>query len=183
MESEGDSASRPTNSGQFQKGHPKYGGRRKGVPNKFGADVRSWLLAAAEELGADGKGKGGGKGFVKSVGLSKAEALLAALVKQLPAAKDDRPVKSAGGTVEVRILAVPRGCQVDASGRLIWPDGSEATPEQTALEMFQPTPWPNEAEPAPVAAAEPEPVVVEDDKVAVLNAHRRRRDDDETPAA
>ena len=68
--------------GKFDFGQPPpppTARRKKGVPNKFSADIKRWLTEAAEELGADGAGKDGGKGFVKSVGLTKGEALLAAL--------------------------------------------------------------------------------------------------------
>jgi hypothetical protein len=33
----------------FQKGHPRYGGRRKGSRNKFGGDLREEVVAAIQE--------------------------------------------------------------------------------------------------------------------------------------
>ena len=127
-------------SDEFKKGHPKYGGRKKGVPNKFAADIKGWLIAAAEELGSDGQGKGGGRGFVKSVGLTKAEALLAALVKQLPPAKEDVTANAnSGGTVEFRIFALPHGCQIDENGVIWHPDGAPATAAETEFHPYEPT--------------------------------------------
>ena len=38
----------PTDHG-FQKGHPRYGGRRKGSRNKFGDDLREEVVAAIQE--------------------------------------------------------------------------------------------------------------------------------------
>ena len=104
-------------------------------------DIKGWLVAAAEELGADGKGKDGGRGFVKSVGLTKAEALLAALVKQLPPAKEDVTANAnSGGTVEFRIFALPHGCQIDENGVIRHPDGAPATAAETEFHPYEPTP-------------------------------------------
>jgi hypothetical protein len=59
----------------FQKGHPRYGGRRKGSKNRFGGDLREEIVAAIQETGfiqknAKGKlvgtGKDGCKGFIKT---------------------------------------------------------------------------------------------------------------------
>ena len=116
---------------------------------------------------------------MKSVGLSKGEALLAALVKQLPPAKDEPPAADSCAPLSVTVLAIPHGAQIDASGRIVWPDGSEVPPEQTAFVPFAPTPALDATEPAPEPVVEPVSVsVVEDDKVALLDLHRRRRDDE-----
>jgi hypothetical protein len=40
----------PTSHG-FQKGHPRYGGRKKGSRNRFGGDLREQVVAAIEETG------------------------------------------------------------------------------------------------------------------------------------
>jgi hypothetical protein len=63
----------------FQKGHPRYGGRKKGVHNRFGGDLRVAVVAGIAavgfiEEGEDGKlkatGRGGVLGFaVSSIGL------------------------------------------------------------------------------------------------------------------
>jgi hypothetical protein len=86
---------------------------------------------------------------------------------------------------EIKIYAVPRGCQI-VDGVIVHPDGSEATDEETKFEPFKATPDLLPALPSPEpASAEPLEVLepVDDDKIAVLNAHRRRRDDDETSGA
>jgi hypothetical protein len=188
VQSDGDSSSKPTNSGRFQKGHPKYGGRQRGVPNKFGRDVKGWLLAAAEELGADGHGKGGGKGFVKSVGLTKGEALLAALVRQLPPAKDDAAATNSGApSLKIEIYSVPRGSTFDPrTGLVTCGDGSpgevepftpyQATPPLPEL-LSAPEPAPAVEQPAPVIDLEAEPAVTR------LDSWRDRKRDDGPGAA
>lgn len=35
----------------FQPGHPKFGGRKKGTPNKFNGDVKAMVLAALDKVG------------------------------------------------------------------------------------------------------------------------------------
>jgi hypothetical protein len=67
----------PANQGNttgFQKGPPRYGGRRKGSRNRFGGDLREEVVAAIQETGfiikdengnLIGTGEGGCKGFIK----------------------------------------------------------------------------------------------------------------------
>jgi hypothetical protein len=59
----------------FQKGHPRYGGRRKGSQNRFGGDLREEIVAAIQETGfiqkndkgePVGTGEGGSNGFIKT---------------------------------------------------------------------------------------------------------------------
>jgi hypothetical protein len=59
----------------FQKGPPRYGGRRKGSRNHFGGDLREEIVAAIQETGfiqkndkgePVGTGEGGCKGFIKT---------------------------------------------------------------------------------------------------------------------
>ncbi len=47
----------------FKKGHKKVGGRKKGVRNKKSQSLSHLIMAAAEQLGSDGKGEGGAVGF------------------------------------------------------------------------------------------------------------------------
>jgi hypothetical protein len=67
----------PTDHG-FQKGHPRYGGRRKASRNKFGGDLREAIVAGIAvtgyiEEGDDGKpkatGRGGVQGFIEWLAL------------------------------------------------------------------------------------------------------------------
>jgi hypothetical protein len=47
-------------------GHVKRAGRKKGTPNKLTREIKDAIVGAAEELGSNGKGKGGLQGFMKS---------------------------------------------------------------------------------------------------------------------
>jgi hypothetical protein len=62
----------------FQKGHPRYGGRKKGTRNKFGGDLREAIVAAIAATGFIEKdehgnpvatGKRGCQGFVEWLAL------------------------------------------------------------------------------------------------------------------
>jgi hypothetical protein len=55
--------------GRYHKGHKKTGGRKKGTPNRLPGEIREAIIAAFTELGADGRGKEGFKGFIKKIGL------------------------------------------------------------------------------------------------------------------
>jgi hypothetical protein len=83
--------------------------------------------------------------------------------------------------LEIKILAVPRGCQVDKNGVIHHPDGTPASAAETKFTPFTPTPDLLPVLPAPEPTpAEPLPVLVDegDDKVAILHPHRRRQDDE-----
>jgi hypothetical protein len=54
-------------SGDFQAGHQKRGGRQKGTPNFFSADLKRALFEAASRIGRDGSGKDGLKGYLRWV--------------------------------------------------------------------------------------------------------------------
>ena len=72
----------------------------------FSKDVKEWLLAAAMNIGFDGKGKNGGAGFSERVGRKNPEALLAALTKLLP--KDDVEIPTVN-VQTVNIVSVEPG--------------------------------------------------------------------------
>jgi hypothetical protein len=50
----------------FKKGHKKLGGRKKGVPNKSSHFVDKAFMTAVEQIGSDGRGKGGAVGYFSS---------------------------------------------------------------------------------------------------------------------
>ncbi len=64
--------------GRYRKGHKKSGGRQKGTPNRLTAQIKEMIIEAFSELGADGCGKEGLKGFIKRIGREdlKASAML-----------------------------------------------------------------------------------------------------------
>ena len=59
-------------------------GRPKGSPNKVTRDIRQAVLDAAAEVGENGEGSGGLKGFIKRLALEKPEAVATLLGKILP---------------------------------------------------------------------------------------------------
>ena len=69
---------RDAGAGRYRKGHEKSGGRKKGTPNRLTAELKEMILLAFTELGADGHGKEGLKGFIKRIGREdiKASAML-----------------------------------------------------------------------------------------------------------
>jgi hypothetical protein len=48
---------------RFTKGHPKRAGRKKGTRNLVTRELKDAIIAAAEAVGSDGKGKGGLQGY------------------------------------------------------------------------------------------------------------------------
>jgi len=51
----------------FQRGHKKFGGRKKGTPNRISADHKKAIREAAHRIGYDGNGKDGEVGYFKWV--------------------------------------------------------------------------------------------------------------------
>jgi hypothetical protein len=82
----------PTDHG-FQKGHPRYGGRRKGSRNKFAGDLREAVVAGIVATGfieKDDKGnpvptgKRGCQGFVEWLALHEPKTAAALFARVLP---------------------------------------------------------------------------------------------------
>lgn len=86
--------SQPTQRG-FYKGHPKWGGRKKGTPNKAPALLKEATLMAAELVGSDGKGKDGLVGYLKFIAQKHPASFTTLLNKILPmqlVGDKDRPI-------------------------------------------------------------------------------------------
>jgi hypothetical protein len=83
----------------FQKGHAKYGGRKKSSPNRFGGDLREAVVAGIQavgfmEKGEDGKmkrGPGGVQGFIEWLAMNEAIAVTAWPDRHDPARWAARP--------------------------------------------------------------------------------------------
>ena len=83
---------RNQNGSGFQKGHPKYGGRKPGSRNKLGRDIRQDIFDGIAEVGFAVKddngnmvpGEGGIRGFVKWLGLNEPKVAAALLARIMP---------------------------------------------------------------------------------------------------
>ena len=79
-------------------------GRPKGSPNKTTKILKDAILQAADEVGLDGKGKGGLVGYCKMVAVASPQAFCGLLGKVLPtqlSTDPDNPLKHAV-TVTIR---------------------------------------------------------------------------------
>jgi len=68
----------------FYKGHPKYGGRSKGTPNKTHRQLAEAILAAATRSGFDKKGKEGLEGYLRRLANSYPKTYAYLLARVLP---------------------------------------------------------------------------------------------------
>jgi hypothetical protein len=83
------------------------------------------------------------------------------------------------GPLQIAIFSVPHGAQIQ-DGRIVWPDGSEATAAETEFRPYEATPalpalMDQSAAVEPLEVVEPEPE--DDGKVTPLSAWRRRDGD------
>jgi hypothetical protein len=99
--------------GTFAKGHKKLGGRTKGTPNRVNQDLLQAIVQAAEQVGSDGKGKGGVEGYMQRLADKKTghfiPLLRQAVQKQVPAAQQPDNAVVYGGEQEFRQALVDRG--------------------------------------------------------------------------
>lgn len=59
-------------------------GRKKGVPNKLNALLKDEILSAAGEVGEDGQGEGGLRGYLRMVARTEAKAYSTLIGRVLP---------------------------------------------------------------------------------------------------
>jgi hypothetical protein len=82
--------------GSFKKGHKKLGGRKKGTPNQMNRDLIQTIVRAAEQVGSDGKGKGGIDGYFQRLAGKKENQFVTllrqAVQKQGPATEPQNEV-------------------------------------------------------------------------------------------
>jgi hypothetical protein len=107
----------------FQKGHPRYGGRKKGSRNKFGGDLRMAVAAGIAAVGYLEKtetgelrrtGRGGVQGFVEWLTEHEPKTAAALLARVLPyfiSPDDDVPEVASEAEIEAqfRELGLPLG--------------------------------------------------------------------------
>jgi hypothetical protein len=107
----------------FQKGHPRFGGRRKGSRNKFGGDLREAVVAGiaatgfiekAEDGGLRATGRGGVQGFIEWLALNEPKTAAALFARVLPYfinVDADAPDVASEAEIEVMLkeLGLPLG--------------------------------------------------------------------------
>jgi hypothetical protein len=82
--------------GTFKKGHKKFGGRKKGTPNRINSDLIERIVQAAGTVGSDGKGKDGVDGWLQMLAGKKTGYFVGlfrqAVQKQVPATEPENEV-------------------------------------------------------------------------------------------
>jgi hypothetical protein len=136
--------------GTFKPGHdPRRGSphRPKGSLNRITHDLRHGITSAAAEVGEDGAGKGGLKGYLKMCARKHPRQYMALLSRVLPL--QVRSEIEVGGTVAINLVSVPhdRFLNSDEMARLAT---NNLQIEHTPLEPFAPVAL--DIEPAPADA-------------------------------
>lgn len=105
------------NSGSFQKGRAKTGGRKKGTPNRIAASAMQAIWAGLAAAGFDDKGKDSVEGFVKKLAIkdpARASILLLALVpRQLKLESRTHHVEEQRTVADLRSELVVKGVPRD----------------------------------------------------------------------
>jgi len=130
-----DASQRP---GTFQKGHRKFGGRKKGTPNVITKDLKIAIVEAAHRLGSDGKGTDGLVGYLMALGAADtrtfASLLRALLPLQIAPETDNVVTFRSADELREKLIAqgVPRSMLEEPRLRCIDPDAvlREAEAEQ-----------------------------------------------------
>lgn len=78
------SGGRPPRKTGFYPGHPKWGGRKKGVANQSTRILKDAILMAAVEVGNDGSGTEGLVGYLKRIALEEPRSFVTLLGKVMP---------------------------------------------------------------------------------------------------
>jgi hypothetical protein len=63
---------------------PKTGGRQKGTPNKTTATLKDAILLAAGDVGEDGKGRDGLRGYLRGLAATEPKAFSSLLGRVVP---------------------------------------------------------------------------------------------------
>jgi hypothetical protein len=96
---------------RFAKGHPKRGGRKKGVPNIMTRDIQEALIAGTIASGYDKKGKDGLTGFFKRTADTDVKTHSAMLRAMMPLQVNAtvQPIKTYKSSDEIKAELKERG--------------------------------------------------------------------------
>jgi hypothetical protein len=95
--------------GPFKKKHPRYGGRKKGTPNKSTRNIRDAMTESAVKHGIDGKGTGGLTGFCQWLLANDLKAWTHIFSRLVPLQVAAETTNRGGGAMQVNVISVPRG--------------------------------------------------------------------------
>lgn len=94
-------------------GKRKGAGRKKGVPNKLTTSLKDAILGAGADVGQDGKGKDGLRGYLRHVASSDVKAYSALLGKVLPMQIAGHDGGALNSTLLVVEVVGGKGCDGD----------------------------------------------------------------------
>ena len=83
----------------------RFGGRKKGTPNKVSGSLKDAILDAAKEVGLDGKGLDGLKGYCKRIAETDSKTYCGLLGRVIPLSVEGDPDKPVHHKVEVVFVA------------------------------------------------------------------------------
>jgi hypothetical protein len=94
--------------------HPRYGGRKKGTPNKSTRNIRDAMTESAVKHGIDGKGTGGLTGFCQWLLANDLKAWTHIFSRLVPLQVAAETTNRGGGAMQVNVISVPRGVYFSA---------------------------------------------------------------------
>ncbi len=97
----------------------KTGGRKAGTPNKSTQALKDAILLAAEQVGQDGKGKGGLTGYLRAVAMQDVKAFASLLGRVLPLQINASVRHSVADISDAELAAIATGSS----------DGASSSPE------------------------------------------------------
>ena len=134
--------------------HPRYGGRKKGTPNKSTRNIRDAMTESAVKHGIDGKGTGGLTGFCQWLLKNDLKAWCHIFSRLVPLQVAAETTNHHRGVTQVNIVTVPSGdmftpeqCEALMSGKGFVPDAplyveSENVAPTLELKALAPPPPP-----------------------------------------
>lgn len=90
---------RPAVKSTFKPGHPKYGGRKKGTPNKFSGELKTFVLDALANAKARGQRATGAQAYLQHQAMVNPKTFLTLIAKLLPTALTGKD----GGAIELKV--------------------------------------------------------------------------------
>jgi len=90
---------RPAPKTAFKPGHPKFGGRKKGTPNKFSGELKTFVLDAMANARATGQRAAGAREYLEHQAKVNPKTFLSLIAKLLP----NQLTGKDGGAIELKV--------------------------------------------------------------------------------